>query len=416
MKKMNNMMKKISATVLVKGALLFSLFTFSPLSASAQCGIENTAFKSGEFLSYDLYFNWKFVWVKVGTASMSTVQTKYKGQNAFRSSLVTRGNSQLDNVFMMRDTLLCYTDMDISPLYFRKGAREGDRYYVDELWYSYPNTNCHLKMHRIDADGEVHWKEAEYKDCIYDMMSIFMRARNFDASKLKVGENIPMPISDAKSLSNSWLKYTGKTTLKMKNNNDKYRCLVFSFIEREDGKNHELIRFYITDDKNHMPVRLDMFLSFGSAKAYLSGFKGLRNPLESTNRMSTSTSCPKVTFISIVAKSSCCPSVALWVISSSPSTDSALPCANRSVMVFLQKRHSASGTVLVVWPVRWAPSCTNRRRTISRQDGLRPLTSSATKARQRKSILSLSASISCALSTIITSVPIVRSGPFTMFP
>ena len=61
MKKMNNMMKKISATVLVKGALLFSLFAFSPLSASAQCGIENTAFKTGEFLSYDLYFNWKFV-------------------------------------------------------------------------------------------------------------------------------------------------------------------------------------------------------------------------------------------------------------------------------------------------------------------------------------------------------------------
>ncbi|MGN1229938.1 MAG: DUF3108 domain-containing protein, partial [Prevotella sp.] len=37
--------------------------------AKAQCGIENTAFGSGEFLTYDLYFNWKFVWVKVGTAS-----------------------------------------------------------------------------------------------------------------------------------------------------------------------------------------------------------------------------------------------------------------------------------------------------------------------------------------------------------
>jgi hypothetical protein len=33
-----------------------------------------------------------------------------------------------------------------------------------------------------------------------------------------------------------------------------------------------------------MPVRLDMFLSFGSAKAYLSGFKGLRNPLESKEK------------------------------------------------------------------------------------------------------------------------------------
>ena len=264
-----------------KRFLLFYLFTFLFLSAHAQCGIENTAFKSGEFLTYDLYFNWKFVWVKVGTASMSTVQSTYKGQKAFRSSLITRGNDQLDNVFVMRDTLLCYTDTDISPLYFRKGAREGDRYYVDELWYTYPKGNCHLKMHRIDHDGEVHWKEAEYKDCIYDMMSIFLRARNFDASNMKEGENIPMPISDARRLTNSWLKYTGKTTLKMKNGTTKYRCLTFSFIEREDGKNHELIRFYITDDKNHLPVRLDMFLSFGSAKAYLSGYKGLRNEMES---------------------------------------------------------------------------------------------------------------------------------------
>lgn len=267
--------------VVVKGILLFYLFTILPLTAHAQCGIENTAFKSGEFLTYDLYFNWKFVWVKVGTASMSTVQSTYKGQKAFRSSLITRGNDQLDNVFVMRDTLLCYTDTDISPLYFRKGAREGDRYYVDELWYTYPKGNCHLKMHRIDHDGEVHWKEAEYKDCIYDMMSIFLRARNFDVTNMKEGENIPMPISDARRLTNSWLKYTGKTTLKMKNGTTKYRCLTFSFIEREDGKNHELIRFYITDDKNHLPVRLDMFLSFGSAKAYLSGYKGLRNEMES---------------------------------------------------------------------------------------------------------------------------------------
>ena len=255
-------------------------FAMSSL-AQSQCGIENTAFKSGESLNYDLYFNWKFIWVKVGSASMDTKMTKFDGKDAWKSYLITRGNDKLDNVFVMRDTLLCYTNQELAPLYFRKGAREGERYYVDELWYSYPNSNCHLRMHRIDADGEQHWKDAEYKSCIYDMMSIFLRARNFDASTLKVGENIPMPISDARHLSNSWLKYTGKTTLKMKNGNDKYRCLVFSFIEREDGKNHELIRFYITDDKNHMPVRLDMFLSFGSAKAYLSNYTGLRNPMES---------------------------------------------------------------------------------------------------------------------------------------
>lgn len=247
----------------------------------AQCGIENKAFGSGEFLTYDLYFNWKFVWVNVGSASMSTTKSKYKGKDAYRSSLVTRSSSKYDKIFMLRDTLLSYTDMSLSPLYFRKGAREGDRYYVDEIWYSYPNGNCQLKQHRIEHTGEHKWKDSAYKDCIYDMMSIFLRARNFDASKFKVGQNVPMPISDAKRLSNSWLKYQGKETFEMEDTKQKFRCLVFSFIEREDGKNHELIRFYITDDANHIPVRLDMFLSFGSAKAFLKGYKGVRNPMTS---------------------------------------------------------------------------------------------------------------------------------------
>ena len=261
--------------------LFFIILLFCPTGAHAQCGIENTAFQSGEALDYDLYFNWKFVWVKVGTAAMQTSAATYKGQSGFRSSLITRGNSKADKFFVMRDTLLCYTNEKVAPIYFRKGALEGKRYYVDELWYTYPNGNCHLKQHQITSSGEHLWKESEYKDCLYDMMSIYLRARNFDASTLKVGDKIPMPVADGHKISNSWLVYKGKTNAKMKNSNDKYRCLVFSFIEREDGKNHELIRFYITDDKNHLPVRLDMFLSFGSAKAYLTKFKGLRNEMES---------------------------------------------------------------------------------------------------------------------------------------
>ena len=113
------MMKKILSVISyqlsVIGCLLALLLTF-PVNAQAQCGIENKAFKSGEFLSYDLYFNWQFVWVKVGTASMSTVQSRYKGQDALRASLITRGNSKLDNMFVMRDTLVSYSTLDLEPL------------------------------------------------------------------------------------------------------------------------------------------------------------------------------------------------------------------------------------------------------------------------------------------------------------
>jgi hypothetical protein len=41
------------------------------------------------------------------------------------------------------------------------------------------------------------------------------------------------------------------------------------------------VRFYVTDDDNHIPVRLDMFLSFGSAKAFLKSYKGVKSPLTS---------------------------------------------------------------------------------------------------------------------------------------
>ncbi len=277
MKKMNSIVRLQNAWV--KSVLLFCLFTFLPLTSSAQCGIENNAFKSGEELAYDLYFNWKFIWVKVGTAEMDTKMAKFEGKDAWKSYLITRGNPKLDKFFVMRDTLLSYCNPDLSPLYFRKGAKEGDSYYVDEIWYSYPHGNCQLKKHRITSSGEHLWKTTTYKSCIYDMMSIFLRARNFDASKMKKNETIPMPVSDAMGLSNSWLEFRGRENYKMSDTKEKFRCLVFSFYERDNGKSKELLRFWVTDDENHIPVRLDMFLSFGSAKAYLKSYKGVRSPM-----------------------------------------------------------------------------------------------------------------------------------------
>ena len=251
----------------------------------SQCGINNTAFKSGEFLAYDLYFNWQFVWVKVGAASMSTVMSTYNGTPAYRTSLITKGNDRLDGVFTMRDTLTSYCSFaDLSPLYFRKGALEGSRYYVDELWYSYPNSFTKVRMHRISHDGEHTWQEKEYQECVYDMMSIFLRARNFDSSTMKKGDVMPMPITDVKHRSDSWLVFRGKETFKIEGTREKFRCLVFSFMEREDGETTELIKFYVTDDQNHMPVRLDMNLSFGSAKAFLRAYRGVRNELTSKIR------------------------------------------------------------------------------------------------------------------------------------
>ncbi len=260
----------IAATI----ALLFASV------AGAQCEFRNTAFKSGEYLSYNLYYNWKFVWVKAGTASMSTVQSQYRGRQAYRASLITRTNSSLDKVFMMRDTLLCYSSLQMEPLYFRKGAREGGRYTVDEVFYSYPDGRCHLRLHRKKNDGSHTWKNIVSHQCTFDMLNIFLRARSFNPTGWNKGKEVHFPMADGKNTNPAMIKYRGKATIKA-DNGIKYRCLQLSYMEKENGKYKEIVRFYVSDDSNHIPVRLDMFLKFGSAKAFLIGMKGLCNPVSS---------------------------------------------------------------------------------------------------------------------------------------
>ena len=260
--------------------ILCLMALFAVATASAQCTFRNTAFKSGEYLSYNLYYNWKFVWVKAGTASMSTVQTTRDGHPAWRASLVTRGNKRVDEMFVLRDTLLCYSTLDMAPLYYRKGAREGKRYYVDEVFYDYAGGKCNVRQHRQKANGKHVWANNSYDDCVYDMLNMFIRARSFNPEGWKKGHIVKFPIADGDSRTPAQIRYGGKTTIKG-DDGKKYRCLQLSYMELEDGKYKEIVRFYVTDDKNHVPVRLDMFLRFGSAKAFVVGMKGLRNPVSS---------------------------------------------------------------------------------------------------------------------------------------
>lgn len=254
-------------------AILFAL------PSSAQCTVDNKAFKAGEKLTYDLYFNWKFVWVKCGTGHYSVRSTTYQGKPALRTDLLSKGNKRCDAVFTMRDTLVSITTPELTPLYYRKGAVEGSNYTVDEVWYTYPNGNSHVKQKYLSRKGEISYHNHESSECNYDMLSILNVARSFDPKDYKVGQRINFPMATGKKVEIQTLIYKGKKNWKA-NDNKTYRCLVFSLLDYED-KTKELVRFYVTDDLNHLPIRIDFFLKFGSAKAFYSKGEGLRNPVTS---------------------------------------------------------------------------------------------------------------------------------------
>lgn len=267
----HSMMKKL--TILIFSVLCASI-------SFAQCPLENTAFKGGEHLTYNLYYNWKFVWVKAGTASMSTVQSNYKGKTAWRASLITRGNDKVDQYFVLRDTLLSYSTLDLAPLYYKKAAREGKRYYIDEVFYDYAAGKTNARQHRKKADGNSDWLKKSYNECVYDMLTMFVRARSFDPSNWKKGHTIDFKMIDGNSCEPARIVYRGKSNIKG-DNGVKYRCLQLSYMELDDGKYKRIVDFYVTDDSNHIPVRLDMFLKFGSAKAFIVGIKGNKSTISS---------------------------------------------------------------------------------------------------------------------------------------
>jgi len=244
----------------------------------AQCSTKNTAFKAGESLSYQLYFNWKFVWLKAGTASLTTKNGTWEGKPVYQSYLITQTSKKLDRFFLMRDTMECFITKDMVPLYYRKAANEGGKYYVDKVKYTYPNGKVHLDLEYLSRKGETRFSTYNSSECAYDMLSMLLRARSFLADNFKVGQKLEFPLADGRLVEPGTLIYRGKKNFKMDNTKVTYRCLVFSYVEYKGKKEKEIITFYITDDDNHMPVRLDLFLKFGVAKAYLRNAKGLRNP------------------------------------------------------------------------------------------------------------------------------------------
>ena len=254
-----------------------------PAAMRAQCPAVNTAFLPGERVSYDLYFNWKFVWIKVGEARMGITEDYWQSQPAYRIRLESVTSKKADLFFKMRDTLTCYVSRNLEPLYFCKAAEEGKRHTVDEAWFSYRDGKSHAHQRRTWYKPQRPTDETDHVEptCIFDMLSILAQARSWNPDDYKVGDKIHFPMTTGRKVEPQTLIYRGKENVEA-NDKKTYRCLVFSFVEYDKkGKEEEVITFFISDDKNHLPVRLDMYLNFGSAKAFLNGVQGNRYPLSS---------------------------------------------------------------------------------------------------------------------------------------
>lgn len=265
----------------MKRTISIILLALCTLTGWAQCKFVNNAFQSGEKLTYDLYFNWKFIWLKCGDATYTTKAAKYKGADAFRTDLLFRTNKKFDGVFTLRDTLQSYITPSLVPLYYNKASLEGKRHRFEEVWYTYPQGKCNAKLRYINPNNKELTGNKLSDDCIYDMLSLFSVARTYNASTFKVGQRLHFPMTSCEKVNEQVLIYRGKEEFKA-NDGHTYRCLVFTLLDDEEKeKERELCRFYFSDDQNHIPLRIDFNLKFGTAKGFFVKAEGLKYPLSS---------------------------------------------------------------------------------------------------------------------------------------
>lgn len=272
------MIKKISSLALI----LLVLFT---IQAQSQCKIQNNYFQAGEELTYDLYFKWGLVNTKAGISTLKTSSLKYDGKDAYKMSLVARSTGMAKKMFSLNDTLSTFTTKDLTPLAFKKDAKEGDEHTLENMTYTY-NANGSVTVHtKRTKNGEFRFDEKiNFNTCVHDLVSVVFYARTLDYQNMKKGDEVKVDFITGKRKAYMIIEHQG--TEKVKANDDKtYNCikLVLSVIEGNKSAfedREEAMKVYITNDNNRMPVRLDSKLKIGSTRAMLKTYKGNRHPVK----------------------------------------------------------------------------------------------------------------------------------------
>jgi len=106
-------------------------------------------------------------------------------------------------------------------------------------------------------------------------------ARNIDYDKMQPGDKIPFSMFLDNQVYNLYIRYVGKETIKTKYG--KFRAIKIKplLIKGTIFEGGEKMTVWVSDDANHIPVRVESPISVGSVKIDMMDFQNRRSPLTS---------------------------------------------------------------------------------------------------------------------------------------
>jgi len=241
------------------------------------CKVLNSAFLSGEELTYKVYWNWNFVWYSAGEVTFRVIDE----DDQYRYQVVGVTYGAHDWFFKVRDYYDTWVQKeDLLPIMSTKSLLEGKYRLYDYVTYDQSRKTCYNERGKAKDDIRER-KTYKIDACMHDMVSILYYARNLDFKNFKTGDSFPIQIFADKETWPLTVTYRGREAGKKIKDLGQYNTLRFSpqVIERDLFPENTEMNVWVTDDANRLPLIIESPLKVGSVKAVLKSQKGLRYPV-----------------------------------------------------------------------------------------------------------------------------------------
>ncbi len=228
--------------------------------------VKNTAFKKGEVLRYKLHYG--LLDAGVAELKVKSIISK-KGRSAYH--IVGTGNSVGMFNWFYRVEDRYETFLDTSAIVPWEHIRD-----VSEGGYE---INHHIFFNQYHNYAESAGMYYSVPPNIQDILSAFYYSRTYDASKLKVGDEIEIVTFLDHELFPLKLRLLGRENVKSAVGT--IPCMKFRPIIQVGRvfKDQEDMSIWVSDDANKIPILLQTDLLIGSIKMSITGYENLRKPL-----------------------------------------------------------------------------------------------------------------------------------------
>lgn len=208
------------------------------------------------------------IWVGAGEAIFTTKSEVLNGRAVYHVIGDGKTYRSYDWIYRVRDRYESFIDAEtMLPLKFVRNVDEGGFKIYNGVTFDQRNARA------ISTNGVFNVPK-----CIQDVLSSIYYARNINYNQYEPGAKIPFTMFLDDQVYNLYIRYLGKEKITTRYGTFNTIKISPLLIEGTIFKGGEKMTVWVSDDDNHVPVRVDSPILVGSVKVDLIGYEKLRNP------------------------------------------------------------------------------------------------------------------------------------------